>query len=117
MEPGGIEPPCRDGPLRASTRVAIDLHSVWTLPWQDRFIPRHRCILLSLPGSPYESQPVVFVPTSYGRTARDVLPDLLGSESVVVIGNYFFAYFLRGLHAPRRATRNITRSGETRSAP
>ncbi len=32
MEPGGIEPPCRNSPLEASTRVADDLHSVRSHP-------------------------------------------------------------------------------------
>ncbi len=39
MEPGGIEPPCRSGPLDASTRVAVDLHSVRARPRQAGLVP------------------------------------------------------------------------------
>lgn len=62
MEPGGIEPPSRNGQPDASTRVSDDLRSVRARPRQARFVPRTRYFSSPLPDSPSGDQPIVFCP-------------------------------------------------------
>jgi len=116
MEPGGIEPPSRDSRSAASTRVFGGLISAIragadALPFSHArgvFSP-------SRPRVSRDGQPDVFDPPLIGRQERIARP-VLGRESVGSL-NYCVACFLRGRHAPRRATANVPCPVESSSAP
>src|SRR5262245_24287216 len=107
VEPGGIEPPSRDSQLAASTRVSAGLISTRATAIGSLRVGPARGVFSSvLPQAAHTDQPDVYERRRIRRPAPFVQP-ALGRESVVVIGNYFCACFLRGQHAPRRATTGL----------
>lgn len=52
------------------------------------------------------TSPMIVIPRPIGRQAEDPRP-VLGRESELRFGSYGFACFLRGQHAPRRATPSL----------
>ena len=105
MEPGGIEPPCQDGRLQASTCVSDDLHSVRARPRQAGLVPRNPVHLILVAGlAPPRPARCMCPGRPRAEPARTCYLKL-GSESVVVIGNYcvhdFYVAFM--LHDTRPA--------------
>ena len=108
MEPGGFEPPCRNGDEAASTCVVTLLFSCFGAAGDVQ--PKHMAYKFLVPpkyASPLEPARCL----STGRLIRHQATSGrgLGRECVLRVGSYGFASFLRGRDAPRHATTTTIR--------
>ena len=108
MEPGGFEPPCRNGDEAASTCVVTLLFSCFGAAGDVQ--PKHMAYKFLVPpkyASPLEPARCL----STGRLIRRQATSGrgLGRECVLRVGSYGFASFLRGRDAPRHATTTTIR--------
>ena len=104
MEPEGFEPSCRSSQRKASTRVFDDLISTSEPPSTAFHRPSLRCFSLVQPGDAAAQAS----PMSSARPLSDVADEpwrlISGGHCQLRSGSYCGACFLRGPHAPRRAT-------------
>lgn len=108
MEPGGFEPPCRNGDEAASTCVVTLVFSCSGAAGDVQ--PKHMAYEFLVPpkyASPLEPARCLSTGRLIGRRATSGRG--LGRESVLRVGSYGFASFLRGLDAPRHATTTTIR--------
>lgn len=109
-------------PRQSASRFYACVHSFDLDPWDEDWHPSHgsspRCCLAGHPRARRMFASLMFViPRLIRRVAGDAQP-VLGRESVIaIVSNYCVACFLRGQHAPRRATAGLPCSVETSSAP
>lgn len=107
---------------QSASRFYACVHSFDLDPWGEDWHPPHgsspRCCLAGHPRARRMFASLMFViPRPIRRVAGDAQP-VLGRESVIaIVSNYCVACFLRGQHAPRRATAGLPCSVETSSAP
>ena len=108
MEPGGFEPPCRNGDEAASTCVVTLVFSCSGAAGDVQ--PEHMAYEFLVPpkyASPLEPARCLSTGRLIGRRATSGRG--LGRESVLRVGSYGFASFLRGRDAPRHATTTTIR--------
>ena len=114
MEPGGFEPPCRNGQRAASTRVVDALISIMMNRHRQRFTWSWHPVVSFLGGcQSFGTSPIVVDQHPIGRQMLIMPPEYQAASAYCVLAVIVFASFLRGKDAPRRATTSLPHPVDT----